>query len=138
VASAQDALDSIAQTLPDFLLSDVAMPNENGYALMRRVRTTVDAGRLPAAALSAYVDGDSREQALDAGFRRICPNQSSRRSWRQRSRRCFIAGSPRDVWALGSIEAGRRTKTPATDKMKTILGANGVIGRALSRASPRR
>ena len=44
------------------------MPNENGYALMRRVRTTVDAGRLPAAALSAYVDGDSREQALDAGF----------------------------------------------------------------------
>ena len=68
VASAQDALDSMAQTLPDVLLSDVAMPNENGYALMRRVRTTVDAGRLPAAALSAYVDGDSREQALDAGF----------------------------------------------------------------------
>ena len=68
VASAQDALDSIAQTLPDVLLSDVAMPNENGYALMRRIRTTVDAGRLPAAALSAYVDGDSREQALDAGF----------------------------------------------------------------------
>lgn len=68
VASAQAALDSIAQTLPDVLLSDVAMPNENGYALMRRIRTTVDAGRLPAAALSAYVDGDSKEQALDAGF----------------------------------------------------------------------
>ncbi|PYR87736.1 MAG: hypothetical protein DMF84_30875, partial [Acidobacteria bacterium] len=69
------------------------------------------------------------------GFRRICPNQSSRRSWRQRSRPCFIAGSPRDVWALGSIEAGRGgLKRPATDKMQGILGANGVIGRALSRA----
>jgi PAS domain S-box-containing protein len=68
VSSAQDALDSIAQTVPDVLLSDIAMPNENGYALIRRIRTTVDADRLPAAALSAYVDGDSRERALDAGF----------------------------------------------------------------------
>ena len=47
------------------------MPNENGYALIRRIRTTVDADRLPAAALSAYVDGDSRERALDAGFQTI-------------------------------------------------------------------
>jgi PAS domain S-box-containing protein len=68
VASAQEALDSIAQTVPDVLLSDIAMPNENGYALIRRIRMTVDADRLPAAALSAYVDGDSRERAFDAGF----------------------------------------------------------------------
>jgi PAS domain S-box-containing protein len=68
VASAGDALDAIAETLPDVLLSDVAMPSENGYALIRRIRTTVGADRLPAAALSAYVDGDSRAQALDAGF----------------------------------------------------------------------
>jgi PAS domain S-box-containing protein len=68
VASAQDALDSIAHGLPDVLLSDVAMPNENGYALIRRIRTTVTAERLPAAALSAYVDSDSKAQALDAGF----------------------------------------------------------------------
>jgi PAS domain S-box-containing protein len=68
VASARDALDAIARTCPDFLLSDVAMPNENGYALIRRIRTALDADRLPAAALSAYVDGDSKAQALDAGF----------------------------------------------------------------------
>ena len=47
---------------------DFILPNETGFALMRRIRTTVDAGRLPAAALSAYVDGDSREHALNAGF----------------------------------------------------------------------
>jgi len=68
VASAQDALDSIAHSPPDVLLSDVAMPNENGYALIRRIRTTMDADRLPAAALSAYVDGDSRERSFEAGF----------------------------------------------------------------------
>ena len=68
VASARDALDAIATALPDVLLSDVAMPSENGYALIRRIRRTVDADRLPAVAVSAYVDGDSKAQALDAGF----------------------------------------------------------------------
>jgi PAS domain S-box-containing protein len=42
-------------------------------------------------------------------------------------------------WALGSIEAGRGgLKRPATDNMQTILGANGVIGRALSHSTPTR
>lgn len=68
VGSASDALDTIARDLPDVLLSDVAMPNENGYALLRRIRATVDADRLPAAAFSAFVDADSRALALDAGF----------------------------------------------------------------------
>jgi PAS domain S-box-containing protein len=68
VASAQDALELVAHNRPDVLLSDIAMPSENGYALIRRIRTTVDGEQLPAAALSAYVDGDSRKRALDAGF----------------------------------------------------------------------
>ena len=68
VGSAHEALDEIGRSLPDVLLSDVAMPNENGYALMRRIRATIDADSLPAAAVSAYVDGESRVQALDAGF----------------------------------------------------------------------
>jgi CheY-like chemotaxis protein len=68
VGSAREALDEIGRNRPDVLLSDVAMPNENGYALMRRIRATIDANSLPAAAVSAYVDGDSRAQALDAGF----------------------------------------------------------------------
>jgi signal transduction histidine kinase len=68
VGSAREALDEIGRSLPNVLLSDVAMPNENGYALIRRIRATIDADSLPAAAVSAYVDGDSRAQALDAGF----------------------------------------------------------------------
>ena len=48
--------------------SVVAIPIGNGYALIRRIRNTVGADRLPAEALSAYVDGDSMAQALDFGF----------------------------------------------------------------------
>jgi CheY-like chemotaxis protein len=56
VGSAHEALDEIGRGLPDVLVSDVAMPNENGYALMRRIRATIDADSLPpAAAVSAYV-----------------------------------------------------------------------------------
>jgi signal transduction histidine kinase/CheY-like chemotaxis protein len=68
VGSTREALDAISHTLPDVLLSDVAMPGENGYTLIRRVRMTVDAGRLPAAALSAHADEDSKARALGAGF----------------------------------------------------------------------
>jgi PAS domain S-box-containing protein len=68
VASARDAVEAIARDLPDVLLSDVAMPVENGYSLIRRIRATVDSRTLPAAALSAYADGDSRARALAAGF----------------------------------------------------------------------
>jgi CheY-like chemotaxis protein len=65
---AADAFDEISRDCPDVLLSDVAMPGEDGYTLIRRIRATVDANGLPAAALSAYVDGDNQAHALDAGF----------------------------------------------------------------------
>jgi signal transduction histidine kinase/ActR/RegA family two-component response regulator len=68
VASAGDAFSEIVHLQPDVLLSDVAMPGEDGIALIRRVRTTISPAGLPAAALSAYVDGDSKARALDAGF----------------------------------------------------------------------
>jgi PAS domain S-box-containing protein len=68
VGSAADAFDEISRDCPDVLLSDVAMPGEDGYTLIRRIRATVDANGLPAAALSAYVDGDNQAHALDAGF----------------------------------------------------------------------
>jgi PAS domain S-box-containing protein len=68
VGSAREALEEIGRRPPDVLLSDIAMPNENGYELIRRIRQTIAAASLPAAAVSAYVDADSRAQALDAGF----------------------------------------------------------------------
>src|SRR4051812_26467312 len=68
VGSARDAFDAVSRDRPDVVLSDIAMPGEDGYSLIRRIRATVDATGLPAAALSGYADGDSKALALDAGF----------------------------------------------------------------------
>jgi signal transduction histidine kinase len=69
VAEAVEALETFA---PDVLLSDIAMPGEDGYALIRRVRAW-DSGEIaaiPAAALTAFAGEENRRKALDAGFHR--------------------------------------------------------------------
>jgi len=68
VASARAAYDAVIRHCPDVLLSDIAMPEEDGYALIRRIRGTIAATHLPAVAISAYADGNNRVQALEAGF----------------------------------------------------------------------
>jgi len=68
VATATEAFAVVRRNLPDVLLSDIAMPEEDGYALMRRIRTNIDAARLPAAALTAHIDTETKAQAMDAGF----------------------------------------------------------------------
>lgn len=69
-ASAQEALQVMEQFKPDVLISDIAMPYEDGYALIRRVRTLEGRSgtRLPAAALTAYARSEDRAAALLAGF----------------------------------------------------------------------
>jgi PAS domain S-box-containing protein len=68
VGSARAAYEAVVRNCPDVLLSDIAMPEEDGYALIRRIRGSMAATHLPAVAMSAYADGGAREQALDAGF----------------------------------------------------------------------
>ena len=68
VASARAAYDAVIRRCPDVLLSDIAMPEEDGYALIRRIRDSIAATHLPAVAISAYADGNNRVQALEAGF----------------------------------------------------------------------
>jgi PAS domain S-box-containing protein len=69
VASAAAALEAIAQSRPDVLVSDIRMVGQDGYALIRRVREleAEQGWHLPAAALTAYLD-ESREKTLAAGF----------------------------------------------------------------------
>ena len=68
--SAGEALDMLPRWRPDVLLSDVGMPEEDGYDLIRRVRElpAEDGGRTPAAALTAFARGEDRLRALRAGF----------------------------------------------------------------------
>jgi signal transduction histidine kinase len=70
VASAAEALDLLERGLPDVLISDIGMPGEDGYSLLRKLRAR-GPGRgaeLPAAALTAYARSEDRVQALAAGF----------------------------------------------------------------------
>jgi PAS domain S-box-containing protein len=67
--SAGEAFERIAHETPDILLSDIGMPKEDGYSLIRRVRSLAgDAGRIPAIALTAYARAEDRAKALQAGY----------------------------------------------------------------------
>jgi len=69
-ASAHEALQSLGRQRPDVLVSDIAMPDEDGYALIRCVRQLApeDGGTLPSVALTAYAREEDRARALAAGF----------------------------------------------------------------------
>jgi PAS domain S-box-containing protein len=68
--SAADALAALRNARPHILVSDVEMPGQDGYELIRRVRQLpADAGgKVPAAALTAYARPEDRMRALMAGF----------------------------------------------------------------------
>ena len=68
VSSAREALDEIRKWQPSILVSDISMPGEDGYALIRRVRKLADVGQVPAVALTAYARAEDRLRALAAGF----------------------------------------------------------------------
>src|SRR6185369_4255378 len=70
VASVAEALALLEGPLPDVLVSDIGMPGEDGYSLIRKLRSRGPerGGNLPAAALTAYARSEDRFQALQAGF----------------------------------------------------------------------
>jgi signal transduction histidine kinase/CheY-like chemotaxis protein len=74
-ASAATAFQLLSQNCPDILISDIGMPEEDGYSLMRRVRTLAAAKgwNLPAIALTAFAREEERAQALAAGFQLHLP-----------------------------------------------------------------
>ncbi len=70
VASAGDALEFIAKSPVDLLLSDIGMPGIDGYMLMRLIRAmpAERGGQIPAIALTAYAGELNQKQALTAGY----------------------------------------------------------------------
>jgi CheY-like chemotaxis protein len=71
-ASASVALQILSQSKPDILLSDIGMPEMDGYLLMRQVRSLASEqeNNIPAIALTAYAGEMNQQQALAAGFQR--------------------------------------------------------------------
>jgi CheY-like chemotaxis protein/KaiC/GvpD/RAD55 family RecA-like ATPase len=67
--SAQEALAAFEARIPDVILCDIGMPDEDGYDVIRRIRSRPDkGGQVPAAALTAWTEPEDREKALASGF----------------------------------------------------------------------
>ncbi|MFM9265810.1 PAS domain S-box protein [Tychonema sp. BBK16] len=69
-ATAAEAIEILAHSQPDILVSDIGMPIEDGYSLIRKIRSS-ESGftkHLPAVALTAYARDEDRALAIDAGY----------------------------------------------------------------------
>ena len=73
VSSAGEAYDRLTKRRPDVLVSDIGMPDEDGYSLIRRVRVLCGDHRLPAIALTAYARKQDAEAAIGAGYDQHLP-----------------------------------------------------------------
>ncbi|HEX8287166.1 MAG TPA: PAS domain S-box protein [Pyrinomonadaceae bacterium] len=73
--SATQAIDLLEEFQPDILISDIGMPEEDGYALIKRVRDAErgTSKRIPAVALTAFARVEDRLKALSAGFNMHVP-----------------------------------------------------------------
>ena len=71
VASATQALEVLAQSSLSLLISDIGMPEMDGYMLLQRVRANASPNqRIPAIALTAYAGELNQQRALEVGFQR--------------------------------------------------------------------
>ena len=71
-SSASEAIRKLSTTYCDIILSDIGLPDQSGYELIKYIRSRQESylSRLPAIALTAYVSTDDIEQALRSGFTR--------------------------------------------------------------------
>jgi CheY-like chemotaxis protein len=68
--NAGEAFATFVQAQPDFVLSDIGMPDMDGYTLLQQIRALPieQGGRIPAIALTAYAGDLDRQQAIQCGF----------------------------------------------------------------------
>ena len=64
----------VSNALPNIIISDLGMPDEDGYSLISKIRSLSPetGGQVPAIALSAFTSEESRQKALDLGFNKYC------------------------------------------------------------------
>lgn len=70
VTSTREAIAALTESPGkyDVLITDIGMPEEDGYSLIRQVRALEVGGQIPAAAITAYATEQERQMAIDAGF----------------------------------------------------------------------
>jgi CheY-like chemotaxis protein len=81
--SATEALAACNEWRPDILISDIGIPEEDGYTLMKklRARESERGGHIPAIALTAYARREDRLRALSVGYESHSPSRLIRLTW---------------------------------------------------------
>ena len=72
-ASVNEALEILEWFRPQVVVSDLAMPGEDGYSLIDKLRGLEDGLEIPAIALTSYVRVEDRARALSSGFNMFVP-----------------------------------------------------------------
>ena len=67
-AEAMEGVRLATESPPDLIISDIGMPDVDGYELMRTLRKTPGLEHVPAIALTGYARAEDRDLALDAGY----------------------------------------------------------------------
>ena len=74
VGSTREALEHIQEFRPDVVVSDIAMPGEDGYSLVRKIRgMTSETAMVPIVALTGFTQPEDRRRAMRAGFKHFVP-----------------------------------------------------------------
>jgi CheY-like chemotaxis protein len=70
VQSAAEVLNALEALQPDALVSDIGMPQVDGYTLIQQIRAlpAEKGGQIPAIALTAYARGEDHQRAIASGF----------------------------------------------------------------------
>jgi CheY-like chemotaxis protein len=73
LSSANEALKSIKTHRPSLIISDIGMPEIDGYTFLKEVRATPGMQDVPAIAISGYASEDDRQKALNVGYFTLIP-----------------------------------------------------------------
>ena len=72
-SSAAEAIDRAVAESPNFIISDIGMPQTDGYELLTQLRAIPEMSEVPAIAISGYASEDDRERALAVGYLALVP-----------------------------------------------------------------
>jgi CheY-like chemotaxis protein len=132
-ASTLSAFESFLLEKPHVLVCDIGLPGEDGYGLIRRIRSLKpeEGGEVPALALSAYTRLEDRQQALAAGFQVHLPKPVNP-TLLTRTIADLAAGRPSGRWGLRRSAGGRRARRPRRARRRGCRRPRGA-GRAWCR-----
>jgi len=72
-SSAFEAIQKVEQSRPDLIVSDIGMPDTDGYTFMKKVKGLPGLNEVPAIAVSGYASDEDRARALEVGYIALIP-----------------------------------------------------------------